>query len=202
MLDARQGFRSSWISALESDSFRVALFRLLAEGERELRRSNYEALLINAALPDGDGVDWLRNRRKSDPRTLFVVMTPARVKCGADDAIVDSLQSTELVARLHALLRRRLVTRPMTIEAGNVTLSDRTGAMHRHPLAGWAYEPIGALAAFACERLCQRPRGRHAAKQCGQTRRSRDPGILPCPAGASATAPCHQAEPHARLRSD
>src|ERR1700743_1043245 len=123
MLDARQDFRSSWISALESDGFRVPLVPLLAEGERELRRSNYEGLLVNAALPDGDGVDWLRDRRKSDLRTLFVVMTPVpdletrirALNAGADHAIVDSLESRELVARLHALLRRQPVTRPTTI---------------------------------------------------------------------------------------
>jgi DNA-binding response OmpR family regulator len=130
MLEARQGFRTSWISALESNGFRLDRFQLLAEGEEALQQLKYEMLLVNRELPDGDGVDWLRGRRQSDSRTPFVVMTPAhdienRIRAlyaGADDAVVDSLDARELVARLRALLRRQPVIRPTIIEAGNVKL--------------------------------------------------------------------------------
>jgi two-component system OmpR family response regulator len=130
MLEARQGFRSSWVSALESSGFCLDLFQLLADGEEALQQFKYEVILVNEVLPDGDGVDWLRGRRRSDPQTPLVVMTSVhdvenRIRAlyaGADDAIADSLDARELVARLRALLRRQPIMRPTIIETGNVTL--------------------------------------------------------------------------------
>lgn len=128
MLEARQGFRDTWISALESNGFRLDLFQLLAEGEEALLQLKYEMLLVNKDLPDGDGVDWLRSRRQFDFNTPFVVMTPAHdienriraLDAGVDDAVADSLDARELVARLRALLRRQPIIRPTTIQTGNV----------------------------------------------------------------------------------
>jgi DNA-binding response OmpR family regulator len=130
MLEARTGFRTSWIAALQSSGFDLDLFPLLAEGEEALLQFSYEMLLINREMPDGDGVDWLRSRRRAGLSTPLVVMTPPHdlenriraLDAGADDAVTDSLDSRELIARLRALLRRQPFLRPQIIETGNLQL--------------------------------------------------------------------------------
>jgi DNA-binding response OmpR family regulator len=130
MLEARMAFRAPWIAALQSSGFDLDLFPLLAEGEEALLQFSYEMLLINREMPDGDGVDWLRSRRRTGLSTPLVVMTPPHdlesriraLEAGADDAVADSLDSRELVARLRALLRRQPFLRPQIVETGNLQL--------------------------------------------------------------------------------
>jgi DNA-binding response OmpR family regulator len=130
MIEARRGFRDPWIAALQSNGFDLDVFSLLSEGEEALFQVPYEMLLINRDLPDGDGVDWLRSRRRAGLCAPLVVMTPAHdlenriraLEAGADDAVVDSLDSRELVARLRAIIRRQPLLRPEIIESGNLQL--------------------------------------------------------------------------------
>ncbi len=142
MLEARTDARHPWISALQSNGFRLDLFRLFSEGEEALQQLRYAMLLVNWELPDGDGIDWLRNRRRSDLNTPLVLITPAHdvenriraLDAGADDAVPDTLDARELVARLRALLRRHPVIQPDFIEKGNL----RFDLASREVLAGGA----------------------------------------------------------------
>lgn len=130
MLEARTGYRDAWVGALESGGFNLDVYSLISEGEEALQQLRYEVLMVNSELPDGSGVAWLSNRRQFDLKTPFVVMTPAhdietRIKAldaGIDDAVVDSLDARELVARVRALLRRQPIIRPTTLETGNLQL--------------------------------------------------------------------------------
>ncbi len=128
MLEAHGDARHPWISALQSNGFQLDLFRLFSEGEEALLQLRYAMLLVNKELPDGDGVDWLKNRRRSDLTTPLVLITAAHdvenrirgLDAGADDAVPDTLDARELVARLRAVLRRHPLMMPDFIEKGNL----------------------------------------------------------------------------------
>jgi two-component system, OmpR family, phosphate regulon response regulator OmpR len=88
----------------------------LAEGQKQLDRGSYDALLLDLMLPDGDGLDLCRSLR-AQPRTrhLPLLMLTARgepldrivgLELGADDYLPKPFEPRELSARIKALLRR------------------------------------------------------------------------------------------------
>jgi len=75
---------------------------------------HYDAIILDVRLPQCDGWSILRELRAQDPATPVLMLTGCgtvedRVKgleLGADDYLVKPFAFTELLARLHALLRR------------------------------------------------------------------------------------------------
>jgi DNA-binding response OmpR family regulator len=74
----------------------------------------YDAVVLDLGLPDVDGTDVLRQLREKK-NTLPVLILTARdslsdkisgLNLGADDYMVKPFETDELVARVHALLRR------------------------------------------------------------------------------------------------
>ncbi len=93
----------------------------LAAGREQLHRVDYDALLLDLMLPDGDGLELTRELR-ADARfkRLPLLMLTARgepldrvvgLELGADDYLPKPFEPRELLARVKALLRR---SRPET----------------------------------------------------------------------------------------
>ncbi|MBW8268552.1 response regulator transcription factor [Caldovatus aquaticus] len=78
------------------------------------RTHQFDAVLLDRGLPDGDGLDMLRALRDAAPPPAILVLTargglPERVEGlnrGADDYLVKPVALEELVARLNAAVRR------------------------------------------------------------------------------------------------
>ncbi len=88
----------------------------LADGRRQLQHGDFDALVLDLMLPDGDGLDYTRELRAA-PRTrrLPLLMLTARgepldrivgLEIGADDYLAKPFEPRELLARIKALLRR------------------------------------------------------------------------------------------------
>lgn len=130
MLDAAPKQRQPWISALRSNGFNLDMFELLADGKEAVQHIQYQAMLVDSRLKDGDCIGWLRDRRSKDVSTPFVVITAAQdtenriraLELGADDCITDGLDARELVAKMRAILRRQPISRQSVIQAGNLNL--------------------------------------------------------------------------------
>ena len=101
---------------LRHNGFEVDTAGSLAAGRDRLKQANYDALLLDLMLPDGDGLDFTRELR-SQPRTrrLPLLMLTARgepmdrivgLEIGADDYLPKPFEPRELLARVKALLRR------------------------------------------------------------------------------------------------
>jgi two-component system OmpR family response regulator len=130
LLGGRNSFCQPWITTLQSCGFDLDRFHYLAEADEVLRQAyvHYAMLLIDRELPDGDGVEWLRSRRRRGLQIPFVVVTQEddlecrirALEAGADDAVTEALDARELAARLRALLRRQPVLQPDVLKAGNV----------------------------------------------------------------------------------
>ena len=87
----------------------------VATGLQALRARRPDALLLDVMLPDGDGFDVLRQLRGGLAPDLPVLMLTARgdatdrivgLEMGADDYLPKPFDPRELLARLHAVLRR------------------------------------------------------------------------------------------------
>lgn len=86
----------------------------LAEADDALAIANFDVVLLDLGLPDGDGRHWLLARRQAG-FVIPVLMLTARgalddriggLDAGADDYLVKPADSAEIAARLRALLRR------------------------------------------------------------------------------------------------
>jgi len=101
---------------LRGHGFEVDCAGTLAAGRERLRHGEFELLLLDLMLPDGDGLELARELR-ADPRwrRLPLLMLTARgepmdrivgLEIGADDYLPKPFEPRELLARVKALLRR------------------------------------------------------------------------------------------------
>jgi DNA-binding response OmpR family regulator len=85
-----------------------------AAAEQALLAQQFDMVLLDLRLPDGDGLDVLRTLRKRGNRTPVIVLTARGevdqrvlgLKLGADDYLVKPFSVHELAARIEAVLRR------------------------------------------------------------------------------------------------
>lgn len=100
-----------------------------------------DAVVLDWNLPDGSGLEWLE-RLRTEPSVahLPVLMVTARASeaervsglySGADDYLTKPFSAAELVARLHALLRRA-APRRRVLRVGAVEVDEDTGTVTSH----------------------------------------------------------------------
>ena len=95
--------------------YQVEWVRTLSEASSYIAAANYEMVLLDLGLPDGDGVDWLRKMRNKNWMTPVLILSARdalddRVQgldTGADDYLVKPFEADELKARIRVLLRRQ-----------------------------------------------------------------------------------------------
>lgn len=114
---------------LEKVSFTVDWFDTVGESEAAIETVSYDAIVLDLGLPDGDGMDILKQLRGRKSSTPVLILTARdgvedRVKgldAGADDYLLKPFAMAELIARIRALLRRPGGALGLTLTAGNVS---------------------------------------------------------------------------------
>jgi two-component system, cell cycle response regulator CtrA len=99
---------------LKSESFNVYTTDLGEEGVDLGRLYDYDIILLDLNLPDMSGFEVLRSLRVSKVKTPILILSGVasiehKVKglgFGADDYMTKPFHKTELVARIHAIVRR------------------------------------------------------------------------------------------------
>ena len=99
---------------LSRAGFAVDTAKTLDEAGAAVKAMNYEAILLDLRLPDGDGLTLLKSLRGRGDKTPVIVLTARdavadRVRglnAGADDYLIKPFAIEELVARINAILRR------------------------------------------------------------------------------------------------
>lgn len=103
------------------------------------KENDYDAAVLDISMPGMDGVTVTRALRKAG-RIFPVVLASARgdlcdkvngLDAGADDYIVKPFSTEELLARLRAVLRRRLPDLASTVRIGDLELDFRTRSATR-----------------------------------------------------------------------
>ena len=103
-----------------------------AEDGRLLARLNeYDAVILDLSLPDGSGVEILRELRREGRPTPVLVLTGrgaagdmvSVLDSGADDYVVKPVQNDVLKARVRALVRRGGARRSETLQVGTLRLN-------------------------------------------------------------------------------
>ncbi|TWB98268.1 DNA-binding response OmpR family regulator [Bradyrhizobium macuxiense] len=101
----------------------------LEEGRAAIAVRNFELVVIDRGLPDGDGLALLRDLKQQKPSPATIVLTAlddpvdiARaLDDGADDYVAKPFEPIELVARAKAVLRRLFLDRGAVVRIGNLS---------------------------------------------------------------------------------
>lgn len=125
--------------ALREAGFAVDHAATVADATRLAGRVEYDAIVLDVRLPDGDGFTLLR-RLRGEGVQARILMATARdgvddritgLDAGADDYVVKPFAVPELVARLRALLRRPSESVPVVLRAGDLALDTATRRARR-----------------------------------------------------------------------
>ncbi|HYQ14998.1 MAG TPA: sigma-54 dependent transcriptional regulator [Polyangiaceae bacterium] len=116
IVDDERVFRVLAEEALTSEGFEVRQAPNLAKARSELTRSQPDVVVLDRRLPDGDGMDLLREERAEHGNgPLFVMVTAYgdiqnavdAVQAGAVDYLTKPVQPTDLVMKLRKVLEVR-----------------------------------------------------------------------------------------------
>ncbi|GLY40386.1 DNA-binding response regulator [Amycolatopsis sp. NBRC 101858] len=101
-------------SALRMHDYDVMWSRTGGDALRRMQIDEYDIVLLDLGLPDLDGIEVCRRARGITPDALIIMITARTqemdvvvgLEVGADDYLTKPLRLRELLARLHAHLRR------------------------------------------------------------------------------------------------
>lgn len=114
---------------LTYEGYVVAAAETGAEALRQVSDFKPHLIILDLMLPDADGFE-LAQRFSSDPDLLIIMLTArdqvddriAGLDAGADDYVVKPFKYEELLARVHAVTRRRRPERADVLKAGPIAL--------------------------------------------------------------------------------
>jgi two-component system OmpR family response regulator len=114
---------------------------------RELQRGGIDVILLDLMLPDGDGIELCRDLRMHSK--MPVIMLTAQgdpisrvlgLEMGADDYVSKPFEPRELLARIHALMRRSSGALAPTADGSDTGATPRfepTGLPAPRGFGGW-----------------------------------------------------------------
>lgn len=145
-------------SQLEKAGFSVDIARTAREAGMLGDQEDYRVGVLDLGLPDGNGLDVLRNWRDRHINFPVLILTARGdwqdkvdgLKAGADDYLAKPFQTEELVARLHAIVRRGEGRVLSSVRAGGFELDENRQTLKldggtEHSLTGTEFRLLRCL---------------------------------------------------------
>lgn len=120
--------------ALARGGFAVDLVTGIAAAQDHLAVAPYDAMILDLALADGDGLTLLRALRRRGVMLPVLILTArdapedrvTGLDSGADDYLIKPFHVPELLSRMRALLRRPNAALGVVLELGDLVLDTAT----------------------------------------------------------------------------
>src|SRR5262245_17229037 len=98
----KEGYICEWVQRFNAADEKVGIY-------------NYDCALIDITLPDGSGLNIVRELKKTNPETGIIIISAKNslddkvmgLDLGADDYLTKPFHLAELNSRIKSLLRRR-----------------------------------------------------------------------------------------------
>ena len=105
LVDDDRGFLSIAAAALQRDGAQVTLAHSLHEARTEVGKREFELVVLDRRLPDGDGLTYLQELRAALPNAVVVMVTAHgdiasavdAVRLGATDYLAKPIELTDLL---------------------------------------------------------------------------------------------------------
>ena len=129
---------------LIEEQFNVDSAETLSKGRELVAGDEYDLVLLDLGLPDGNGLELLKMIKKYYEDTVVIILTARgevedKVKgleLGSDDYLAKPFAMAELRARIHAVLRRRFKIDENVISIGQLSLH------LNNPEVLWKNQPV------------------------------------------------------------
>ena len=101
--------------AVEQESFNLDIAENLENARKIVNSKEYDLILLDVILPDGNGYEFLKQLREHDEDTPVIFLTACDeevnivmgLDIGGDDYITKPFRVRELISRINAILRRK-----------------------------------------------------------------------------------------------
>lgn len=143
LIEDNQELANAVSSRLRLDGHVIDHAGNLADASAFSETGDYDLILLDIMLPDGDGRTFLKRHRASDLDTPVIVLTArsqvsdriGSLDLGADDYVTKPFDHAELEARCRAVLRRRSGNSKTVIEIGGIRFDPVAGNLQVGPKA-------------------------------------------------------------------
>nr|WP_121273157.1 response regulator transcription factor [Pedobacter schmidteae] len=112
--------------------------------KEKLDLNQYDFILIDLSLPDGDGLEILKNAKKTNPNAAYIIITArtnlkdrvSGLDLGADDYLAKPFYLLELQSRMQAISRRKFSITEELLPIGlfNIDLPRRLVFFEQHQI--------------------------------------------------------------------
>lgn len=125
--------------ALEHESFAVDTAATAENGLFQATEFEYDGLILDINLPDGNGFDVCKKLRAAHITTPILMLTARDalsdkilgLDLGADEYVTKPIDSRELLARVRALIRRNSKEPLPILSVANLTIEPKTRRVRR-----------------------------------------------------------------------
>jgi two-component system, OmpR family, response regulator len=115
LVEDDEGLRRQLSKDLARGGFAVDQAMNVRDADHMILQENYDVVILDRGLPDGDGISLVSTLRLAGNRVPVLMLTVRdawqekveALSSGADDYLTKPFHLQELLARLHALIRRR-----------------------------------------------------------------------------------------------
>lgn len=117
-------------NSLEKERFIVETASCYTEGIRKVEDYDYDCILLDIMLPDGDGLTLLKSLKESHKKHSVIIISAkdsledkvSGLELGADDYLPKPFHLAELIARVRSVIRRKQNDGDLLIEIENVKI--------------------------------------------------------------------------------